>query len=154
MAKQYWLYDSTGNFTETHLYIEQPENSTDIRPESYLCFPQWTGTEWVEGATPEQQYIEALRIETNKMKRRISDGIKAVAQMTAEYNLAVKQGLVTTEENLASHNALKSVRDEIINGCWDKALYQLESVDVNTVGQQLYDRIESQITAYLNSPNY
>jgi len=106
-----------------------------------------------ENAIPEMQIFAKIAQETDKQRKRITDGIEAVASMTAEFNIMVALGYVTQEANISSHNELVSVRSEIMAGSWDKALIQLELCDKEIIGVPLYERFKATINTYIENEN-
>jgi hypothetical protein len=131
------------------VYQIQPANSCTIPPTVDTNYANWNGSIWVDGRNAEEQLINTIQEEKAKQKQRINDGIDSVASMTAEFNVMVTLGYISHEANIASHNALKSIRAEVISGSWDKASIELELVDKVVIGEPLYNRLRGQIDDYI-----
>jgi hypothetical protein len=116
----------------------------------------WNGTEWTEGATAEE--ITELQTQTLKANetqnylKRAEDGIKAYAEISAEFRLAKLSGVITEQQHGAIENTLIPVRNEVLAGQWISALQKLEAIGV-AIGSELYDRLHNQITNYI-AENY
>lgn len=118
--------------------------------------PIWSGTEWIEGATPqeiaEQTQAEQRRKETEMYKKRTLDGINAYAEISAEFRLAKLSGILTEEQHVEIESILIPVREEVLAGQWISARQKLEGIGV-VIGVQLYNRLHTQISNYIDE-NY
>lgn len=118
--------------------------------------PIWNGTAFVESATPEeiaeQTQAEQLRKETEMYKKRTQDGINAYAEISAEFRLAKLSGILTEEQHVEIESILIPVRNEVLAGQWISARQKLEGIGV-VIGVQLYNRLHTQISNYINE-NY
>ncbi len=129
---------------------------TDLTPNFDFNFNKWNGSEWVEGATIEEiqlkAILEAKRAETELYKKRQIDGVNAYAEISAEFRLAKLSGILSEEQHGAIESVLIPVRNEVLAGQWISALNILEQIGTS-IGSELYDRLHSQITNYINE-NY
>ena len=129
---------------------------TELLPNENLFKPIWNGSDWIESATPEeiaqQTQAEQLRKETEMYKKRTLDGINAYAEISAEFRLAKLSGILTEEQHGAFESILIPVRNEVLAGQWISARQKLEEIGV-AIGADLYNRLHTQITNYINE-NY
>ena len=148
-----------GNFAGSYIDISSIPNYKEIVGVEYLgnfYNPFWNGSEWIENATDEevqQNYIlEAKKNETELYKKRQIDGVNAYAEISAEFRLAKLSGLLSEEQHGAIESVLIPVRNEVLAGQWISARNILEEIGTS-IGSELYDRLHSQITNYINE-NY
>lgn len=138
---------------------ELPENC-EFASENYqlqFIVGKWNGTEWVEGATPEENAEQTIsqRKENEKQMyiKRTNDGIDAYAEISAEFRLAKLSGQITEEAHAHIERTLIPVRNEVLAGQWISGLKELELIGIDAIGQQLYDRLHLQISNYITE-NY
>jgi len=151
--EQGFIIDSFSNdyphFQEDWLLIETQITESFIKP-------KWNGTRWIEGATPEEiDFLEskkALENETLMYRKRQYDGVSAYAEISAEFRLAKLSGVLTEEQHGAIEAVLIPVRNEVLAGQWISARQKLEEIGV-VIGADLYNRLHTQITNYINE-NY
>lgn len=96
---------------------------------------------------------ENLENETELYIKRVNDGITAYARISAEFRLAKLSGQISEEQHHGIEVVLIPVRNEVLAGQWISARIQLEQIGSSIIGQQLYDRLHTQITNYINQ-NY
>ena len=135
--------------------LEIPLDDSKQEFQQYLIDKDIVGYELIE-ATPEeiaeQQTKEQLRKETEMYKKRTQDGINAYAEISAEFRLAKLSGILTEEQHGAIEAILIPVRNEVLAGQWISARQKLEEIGV-VIGVQLYNRLHTQISNYINK-NY
>lgn len=144
----YHVYNTiTKEFICSREYATQPSNSTTVAPLAGFGKNQiWNDTEWVATKTIEDVAVE---FEALKYEQRISDGIKAVAKLSAELRLAKQGGQIDETTQNAIDDILKPVRDEILAGQWEKAKVVLVGIGSTNIGQTLYDTIYGRINDYI-----
>lgn len=130
---------------------------TDVLPEPSIKEPIWNDGEWIESLTPEveQQRTIAQMLENEKTQyeKRIDDGRKYYAQVSAEFRLARLGGQLTNEQHSGIENIYRPVRDEILAGQWLTAKELATAIDINIVGADIYNKILNKITEYV-AENY
>lgn len=148
-----------GLFAGNYRFIDEVPNDKEIVNIEYtynFYKPFWNGSEWVEGSTAEEiqeSYIlQAKKNETELYKKRQIDGVNAYAEISAEFRLAKLSGLLSEEQHGAIESILIPVRNEVLAGQWISARNILEEIGTS-IGSELYDRLHSQITNYINE-NY
>jgi len=127
---------------------------TDVLPSQDLKEQIWNGSTWIEALTPEieqQRQIEAmLEAEKQKYLKRISDGKNYYAQVSAQFRLARLSGELSTEQHAGIENIYRPVRDEILAGQWLTAKELATAIDINIVGEDIYNQMLSKIIEYVN----
>lgn len=130
---------------------------TDILPDKTLKEPIWNGNTWIEGLTPEieQQRAMAQMLENEQRlyEKRIDDGRKYYAQVSAQFRLARLSGQLSNEQHAGIENIYRPVRDEILAGQWLTAKELATAIDINIVGADIYNQILGKILQYVNE-NY
>ena len=149
----YIISKLTGNI---YLYgIKIPLDDSTQQFQQYLNDKDIVGFKLIE-ATPEeiaeQTQAEQLKKETEMYKKRTLDGINAYAEISAEFRLAKLSGILTEEQHGAIESILIPVRNEVLAGQWISARQKLEGIGV-VIGVQLYNRLHTQISNYINE-NY
>lgn len=141
---------------ENDIYTEVPKignNSLYVEYVNWLSQPNTVET--FEGTTEEitQHNLSKLsQKETELYLKRMQDGQIMYAEISAEFRLAKLSGTITEEQHGAIEDALIPVRNEVLAGQWISALQKLEEIGV-AVGSELYQRLHTQITNYINE-NY
>lgn len=102
---------------------------------------------------PNQQIENALDVETEKYIKRVNDGINAYARISAEFRLAKLSGQISEEQHHGIEVILIPVRNEVLAGQWISAKIQLEQIGSSEIGENLYNRLHTQISNYINE-NY
>jgi hypothetical protein len=158
-----------GNYTDQWIEDNQDQiingdlvSDWDLAPlyEGNFVKPMWDGSSYYEGATNEeitefnqQQLLKPVLEEKQRYVKRMKDGKDAYALQSAKLRLAKQSGLLDE----ASHNFIEEqlipVRDEVVNGQWKSAREKLEAIGAETVGEQLYNELHTQIVDYI-SENY
>jgi len=135
----YRVYNEQGGYVE---YTEEPQ-----------------GVEFeIIDKTPTPEEIAELQAQTLKARetemylKRAGDGIKAYAEISAEFRLAKLAGVISEEQHGAIEETLIPVRNEVLAGQWMSALQKLEAIGV-AIGSELYDRLHTQISNYI-AENY
>jgi hypothetical protein len=90
-----------------------------------------------------------LELETERYKKRASDGINSYAKMSAEFRLAKISGLMTNESHYALENILRPVRDEVLAGQWITAKSLLLEIGSDAIGDDLFSKVLNLITDYI-----
>jgi len=130
--------------------------TTEVLPNNLLK-PILNSSEWIEGLTVEEVKTYKNEKETQKefncYLRRKSDGENAYLKLSAEFRLAKLSGQISEETHSYLEELLTPVRNEIMFGQWKKALDILENLGVEQIGADLYNRLYTQISLYIND-NY
>lgn len=95
----------------------------------------------------------SLNSETNKYIQRTKDGRAHYACISAEFRIAKLNGTISEETHGYIERLLIPVRNEVLAGQWISAKNELEIIGPLQVGEELYNRLHSQITEYI-SLNY
>jgi len=103
--------------------------------------------------TEEEISYEIVEHEFQKYLQRKTDGENAYLQISAEFRMAKISGAISEEKHLYIENLLKPVRDEIMFGQWMEGLRLLELIEIEQIGDELYNRLHLQISNYV-SKNY
>lgn len=137
-------------------YLSEGCEQVNVLYNGSFVNPIWNGTDFIEGATEsELAEIESKRLlkeETEMYRKRQCDGVTAYAEISAEFRLAKLSGLLTEEQHGAIEDALIPVRNEVLAGQWKSAKQKLELIG-NSIGSELYNRLHTQMTNYINE-NY
>lgn len=152
---KYTIYDNNYNVISLEEHEIQPKYSTDNIYQGNFLKPKYnpdTNT-FYEGAT--QQEIIASYIEKEELlyRKRIEDGKKAVAKISAEFRVSVIVGQTNEKERQSLEILLEPVRREILAGQWVSAKNILENIGMNAVGEQTYKKLLTEIDNYINE-NY
>jgi hypothetical protein len=130
---------------------------TDVLPDPNIKEPIWNGNAWIESLTPEVEQQRAisqmLENEQRQYEKRIEDGRKYYAQVSAEFRLARLSGQLSNEQHAGIENIYRPVRDEILAGQWLTAKELATAIDINIVGADIYNKILDKITEYV-AENY
>ena len=128
-------------------------NITELQKysESYILVDDVVTKEVID-LTNEEISLLTLKKESDSYINRMTDGKKMYAEISAEFRLAKLSGMITEEQHEAIEDALIPVRNEVLAGQWISALQKLEEIGVS-VGSELYQRLHTQITNYINE-NY
>lgn len=94
-----------------------------------------------------------IDIETKNYLKRIEDGKKAVAKLSAELRVAKLNGVISEQQHKGIDALLVPIRTAVLAGQWIEAKDLLTDLGSTQIGQSLYDRLNSQIVAYI-SENY
>ena len=121
----------------------------------------WNGSQWIEGATlqeiqdanTEPNPIDLVNLEFQKYLQRKTDGENAYLQISAEFRMAKISGDISEEAHLYIENLLKPIRNEIMFGQWMEGLRLLELIEIELIGDELYNRLHLQISNYVTE-NY
>jgi hypothetical protein len=76
----------------------------------------------------------------------------AYAEISAEFRLAKLSGFLSEEQHWQIEAILIPVRNEVLAGQWISAKQKLEEIGI-VIGADLYNRLHTQITNYINE-NY
>lgn len=150
----YEISELTGNIYFNGVLV--PQDDTTPMWQAYWQHKQSGGEIVFVDATheeiAEQTQAEQLRKETEMYKKRTLDGINAYAEISAEFRLAKLSGVISEEQHAAIEETLIPVRNEVLAGQWISARQKLEGIGV-VIGVQLYNRLHTQISNYINE-NY
>jgi len=123
-------------------------------PSKELKNPVWVDGYWVEkNLTIEEIMEQSLEMETERYIQRTRDGISAYAKISAEFRLAKLSGQISEQTHGDIENLLIPVRNEVLAGQWISGLQKLQAIGAAQVGQELYDRLLSQLSDYITE-NY
>ena len=153
----YIISESTGNlYKEINGVLEKiPLDDSTPEYQLYLVEKDIVGVTYVESTQEEFLEIESKKVlenETFMYKKRQCDGVSAYAEISAEFRLAKLSGILTEEQHGAIESILIPVRNEVLAGQWISARQKLEEIG-NSIGSELYSRLHTQITNYINE-NY
>lgn len=138
--------------TKYNRYVD--ENNIEVTHQQYVDYLQNNGViEETDFNFPEDIMEESLESETQKYIQRTKDGINAYAKISAEFRLAKLSGQISEAAHGYIDNLLIPVRNEVLAGQWISGLQKLEAIGSLQVGQELYDRLHSQLTDYITE-NY
>lgn len=128
---------------------------TELFPTENLKKPIWNGSEWVEGATPqeiaEKQSEELQQKETELYEKRIADGIRKYAEISARFRLAKQNGQLDPELHIYLENTLRPVRNEVLAGQWITAKELMDEIMEEHVSIPAFDEIYQMIINYINT---
>ena len=137
---------SVESFDETHEIGITSAQCTTVYVKPY--YNQQTG-QYYEGASQQEVYQVQLENETQKYVQRTNDGVAAIAKFSAELRLAKLAGVITEDGHKAIDSALTPIRTEILAGQWISGQQLLEELGNSIIGQQLYDKIYTEIANYI-----
>ena len=131
---------------------------TNIFPNENYIKPIWNGTQWIEGATPEEiaeQQTEVLKQkETDLYIKRIQDAQRIWAGLSAEFRIAKQIGQMDDATENIILAELKPVLDIVVPfGQWVTGYQLLLGVGSSVIGQPLYDKIHNILWNYIQE-NY
>lgn len=135
--------------------VEIPLDDSTAEFQQYLEDKDIIGYQYVSATESELAEIESKRLlkeETEMYRKRQCDGVLVYAEISAEFRLAKLSGILTEEQHGAIEDALIPVRNEVLAGQWKSARQKLEEIGV-VIGVELYNRLHTQITNYINE-NY
>lgn len=145
-----------GNFYEKDIvdgfnYVETIYDKNFIKP-------TWSGSEWIEGATPEEiaeQQAEVLKQkETDLYIKRMQDAQRIWAGLSAEFRIAKQIGQMDDATENIILSELKPVLDIIVPfGQWKTGYQLLVSIGSSVIGQDLYNKLHDIIWNYIQE-NY
>jgi len=131
---------------------------TNIFPNENLINPIWNGTEWIEGATPEeiaeQQIIQLKQKETDLYIKRMQDAQRIWAGLSAEFRIAKQVGQMDDATENIILAELKPVLDIVVTfGQWKTGYQLLLGIGSSVIGQNLYNKLHDIIWNYIQE-NY
>jgi hypothetical protein len=131
---------------------------TEVLPSENLLKPTWNGTEWIEGATPEEiasQQAEILKQkETELYLKRMQDAQRIWAGLSAEFRIAKQVGQMDDATENIILAQLKPVLDIVVPfGQWVTGYQLLLGIGSSVIGQPLYDKIHNILWSYIQE-NY
>lgn len=85
--------------------------------------------------------------------KRAEDGKNAYLKLSAELRLAKLSGQINDTAHTVIEDTLVPVRDEVMSGQWISGLNKLEAIGTSIIGEAFYNRLHTQLTAYINE-NY
>lgn len=101
----------------------------------------------------EQAVAQAIALETQNYVKRQQDGVNAYAKISAEFRLAKLNGQISNQAHTVIEETLRPVRNEVLAGQWITALEILQSIGNAVIGQDLYNKLYTQINTYIQQ-NY
>ena len=145
-----------GNFYEKDL-IEGLNYGEGIYDKNFIK-PKWNGSEWIEGATPEeisQKQSEALKQkETDLYIKRMQDAQRIWAGLSAEFRIAKQVGQMDDATENIILAELKPVLDIVVPfGQWKTGYQLLLGIGSSVIGQELYNKSHDIIWNYIQE-NY
>lgn len=131
---------------------------TEVLPNENLLKPIWSGSEWIEGATPEQ--ISQKQSENLKQKetilyiKRMQDAQRIWAGLSAEFRIAKQIGQMDDATENIILAELKPVLDIVVPfGQWKTGYQLLVGIGSSVIGQELYNKLHDIIWNYIQE-NY
>jgi len=120
--------------------------------------PIWNGTDFIEGATPEeiaqQQIINLKQKETDLYIQRMQDAQRIWAGLSAEFRIAKQVGQMDDATENIILAELKPVLDIVVPfGQWVTGYQLLLGIGSSVIGQTLYDKIHNILLNYIQE-NY
>lgn len=130
----------------------------NIFPNENFINPTWNGSEWIEGATPEeiseQQIIQLKQKETDLYIQRMQDAQRIWAGLSAEFRIAKQVGQMDDATENIILAELKPVLDIVVPfGQWVTGYQLLLGVGSSVIGQELYDKLHDILWNYIQE-NY
>jgi len=133
------------------IYFKQKSDGTyfgefhEVQPQGYITKE--------ELPTIEPNPIDLVKLEFEKYLQTKTDGENAYLQISAEFRMAKISGDISEEAHLYIENLLKPIRNEIMFGQWMEGLRLLELIEIELIGDELYNRLHLQISNYVTE-NY
>lgn len=126
--------------------------------EGSFLFPKWNGTEYYEGATPEEiaeQQVEVLKQkETDLYIQRMQDAQRIWAGLSAEFRIAKQVGQMDDATENIILAELKPVLDIVVPfGQWKTGYQLLLGIGSSVIGQELYNKLHDILWNYIQE-NY
>lgn len=120
--------------------------------------PIWNGTDFLEGATPEeiaQQQVQQLKQkETDLYLKRMQDAQRIWAGLSAEFRIAKQVGQMDDATENIILAELKPVLDIVVPfGQWKTGYQLLLGIGSSVIGQDLYNKLHDIIWNYIQE-NY
>lgn len=145
-----------GNFYEKDL-ISNLNYADGIYDKNFIK-PKWNGSEWIEGATPEeisQKQSENLKQkETDLYIKRMQDAQRIWAGLSAEFRIAKQVGQMDDATENIILAELKPVLDIVVPfGQWKTGYQLLLGIGSSVIGQELYNKLHDIIWNYIQE-NY
>jgi hypothetical protein len=154
-------------YTETFIESGKPDYidsldwnviETELQPNFNFIKNKWNGSEWIEGATPEEiasQQAEILKQkETDLYIKRMQDAQKIWAGLSAEFRIAKQMGQMDDATENIILAELKPVLDIVVPfGQWVTGYQLLLGIGSSVIGQPLYDKIYNILWSYIQE-NY
>lgn len=131
---------------------------TELDPQENFIKNKWNGSEWIEGATPEEiaeQQSEALKQkETGLYIKRMQDAQLIWAGLSAEFRIAKQVGQMDDATENIILAELKPVLDIVVPfGQWKTGYQLLLGIGSSVIGQDLYNKLHDIIWNYIQE-NY
>lgn len=148
------------SYSENYPHFQEDWNiiETDLLPNDSFHIKHWNGTEWIEGATPEeiaeQQIIQLKQKETDLYIKRIQDAQRIWAGLSAEFRIAKQVGQMDDATENIILAELKPVLDIVVPfGQWKTGYQLLLGIGSSVIGQELYNKLHDIIWNYIQE-NY
>ena len=148
-----------GNYTETWLQ-ENKDNiingvlvsewETVILYDGNFLDPLFNGTEWVEGATPEQIKENQVNKEFNLYQQRQTSGLNLYLKHEAEYRIMFLNDVITKDQFNVIEETLKPVRLELGFGQLKSSFTLLKEIPATRIGVDIYNAFYSDLETLIN----
>ena len=148
-----------GNYTETWLQ-ENKDNiingvlvsewETVILYDGNFLDPLFNGTEWVEGATPEQIKENQVNKEFNLYQERQTSGLNLYLKHEAEYRIMFLNDVITKDQFNVIEETLKPVRLELGFGQLKSSFTLLKEIPATRIGVDIYNAFYSDLETLIN----
>ena len=148
-----------GNYTETWLQ-ENKDNiingvlvsewETVILYDGNFLDPLFNGTEWVEGATPEQIKENEINKEFNLYQERQTSGLNLYLKHEAEYRIMFLNDVITKDQFNVIEETLKPVRLELGFGQLKSSFTLLKEIPATRIGVDIYNAFYSDLETLIN----
>lgn len=150
-----WINDNLNNFINGALVSEWI--LADEYSENFVS-PIWNGTEFIEGATPEEiasQQAEMLKQkETELYLKRMQDAQSIWAGLSAEFRIAKQVGQMDDATENIILAELKPVLDIVVPfGQWKTGYQLLLGIGSSVIGEDLYNKLHDILWNYIQE-NY
>lgn len=160
MKKLYAIYNDDFDIIRCEFFdeVENPENSTDKLPNGQLK-PKYDPVNDViyDEATEEEISNSNIKNQIDKefeaYEKRCLDGRIAYNKINAEFRVMKENGQIEQGYYDLISETLIPVRNEVLAGQWITALSKLENIGNSIIGIDLYNRLHTQLSNYINE-NY
>lgn len=148
------------SYKSDYPYFQEDWNiiETDLLPNDSFHINHWNGSEWVEGATPEEISQKQSKVlkqkETELYIKRMQDAQRIWAGLSAEFRIAKQIGQMDDATENVILAELKPVLDIVVPfGQWKTGYQLLLGIGSSVIGQELYNKLHDIIWNYIQE-NY
>ena len=151
-------YAQTSREDFAQKYLSEGCKEVSVLYNGSFLNPIWNGTEFIEGATPEeisqQQTIQLKQKEADLYIQRMQDAQRIWAGLSAEFRIAKQIGQMDDATENIILAELKPVLDIVVPfGQWKTGYQLLLGIGSSVIGQDLYNKLHDIIWNYIQE-NY